>query len=77
MRGTQVDISLHLSILESPDRKLGMIGIRSLFTNEGNLLFGSAALMTLAILKILCRKVAVLIQCLAVCQDKTIAFMRL
>jgi hypothetical protein len=39
-----------------------MIGIRSLFTNEGNLLLGSAALMTLAILKILCRKVAVLIQ---------------
>ena len=65
LRAGQVDVRFHLCIPEAHDGKAGLVVVLALFADEFQQLRRAALLVAVAVLKVLLRKVAVLVQCFA------------
>ena len=65
LRTGQVDVRFHLCIPEAHNGKAGLVVVLALFADEFQQLRRAALLVAVAVLKVLLRKVAVLVQCFA------------
>ena len=65
LRPGQVDVRFHLCIPEAHNGKVGLVVVLALFADKFQHLCRAALLVAVAVLKVLLRKVAVLVQCFA------------